>query len=64
MSIAYSLTEEEIQKELKEIKAGPEQEFRLAFVSLAKKTTLINSENMLRHESAISEIFSPPPEQI
>ena len=64
VSIAFSLTEEEIQKELKEVKAGPEQEFMLAFIPVTKKTTLINSENMVRHENANSEIFSPPPEQV
>lgn len=64
VSIAYSLTEEELQKEIKEVKAGPEHEFRLAFFNILQKKAHINSENELRHENAISKIFSPPPEQV
>ena len=62
VSMVYSLTEEEIQKELKEIKAGPETEFQFAFVDLRKNTSKINSENLLRHDNAFGDIFSPPPE--
>ena len=64
VSMVYSLTEEEIQKELKEIKAGPEIEFQFVFIDLDKKTSKINSENLLRHDSASGDIFSPPPEML
>lgn len=64
VSIAYSLTEEELQKEIKEVKAGPEQEFSIALLLISKKSTIINSENRQRHENAFGEIFSPPPEQV
>ncbi len=63
VSIVYSLTEEELQKELQEIKAGPESEFSISLLDGLKKATLINSEN-LRHENAFGDIFSPPPEMI
>ncbi len=62
VSMVYSLTEEEIHKELKEIKAGPETEMRFAIIDLEKTTSKINSENLLRHDNAFGDIFSPPPE--
>lgn len=64
VSIAYSLTEEEIHKELKEVKVGPCADFEIPLLVTHKKSTLINSENLQRHENAFGDIFSPPPEQV
>lgn len=64
MSIVYSLTEEEIQKEIKEIKAQPQCEFQISVFTPLKKSTLIRSENLQRHDNVFEEIFSPPPEFI
>lgn len=64
VSIAYSLTEEEIHKELKEIKAGPQLEFQLCLIANPTKSKVINIENLLRHENAFGDIFSPPPELV
>lgn len=64
VSIAYSFTEEEIQKELKEVKAGPEQAAHFVFSGSFKKSTQIKSENLQRHDNVFEEIFSPPPEFI
>jgi hypothetical protein len=63
VSIAYSLTEEELQKELKEVKYAP-SEFHCHFIPLTKKSSEINSENLQRHDNVFEEIFSPPPEII
>ena len=64
ISMAYNLAEEEIQKEIKEVKAAPEKEFQLSLLRISKKSTLINFENLQRHENAFGDIFSPPPELI
>jgi hypothetical protein len=64
MSMVYSLTEEEIQKEIKEVKAHAQTEFQLAFFANVKASTLIKSENLRRHDNVSEEIFSPPPENI
>lgn len=61
MSVFYSFTEEEIHKELNEVKAGPENEFHIAFFP-PDKSTHIKSENLLKHDNVFEEIFSPPPE--
>ena len=63
VSIAFSLTEEEIQKGLSEIKCSP-VEFHYLLLPLQKKSSKISSENLQRHDSAFEEIFSPPPEII
>jgi hypothetical protein len=64
MSVVYSLTEEEIQKDIKEVKAGPQMEFRIAFFKETKKTLLIRSANLQKHDNVAGEICSPPPEFI
>jgi hypothetical protein len=64
ISMAYNLNEEEIQKEIKEVKAGPYNEFRLVYFEPAKKTTIIKSANLQKHDNVAEEIFSPPPEVI
>jgi len=63
VSVFYSLTEEEIQKELKEVKAAPE-EFHFTFIGVTKNSSGIRSENLRKHDNVSEEIFSPPPELI
>ena len=62
-SLFYSFAEEEIHKELKEVKAELKQHFDYPFLNLKiDKNTTIVSENLSRHDNVASEIFSPPPE--
>lgn len=63
VSIAYSFTEEEIQKEIKEVKVAP-TEFHFVFLDGSKLSSEIKSENLQRHDNVFEEIFSPPPEII
>lgn len=61
-SLFYSLAEEEIHKELKEVKAEVKLHFDYSFLGLKiKKNTSIVSENLSRHDKVSSEITSPPP---
>ncbi|AWH85605.1 hypothetical protein HYN59_11010 [Flavobacterium album] len=64
MSVVYSLTEEEIQKEIKEVKAIPYIESGITFFKEAKVTQLIRSANLQKHDTIAGEICSPPPELI
>lgn len=62
-SIFYSFAEEEIHKELKEVKAEVKQHFDYPFLELKiHKNTNIISENLSRHDKIFDDIFSPPPE--
>ena len=61
MSMVYSLTEEEIQKEIKEVKATPYVELQLSFFVITKKTPKIVSPNPMEHDNVSCEIHSPPP---
>ncbi len=61
VSISYSLNEEEIHKELKEIKAGP-SEFTFCFLEGIKKSSKITSNNLRIHKCVFGDVFSPPPE--
>lgn len=62
-SIFYSFAEEEIHKEIKEVKAEVKQHFDYPFLDLEiQKNTAIMSENLSRHDNVSSEIISPPPE--
>ncbi|QBZ98208.1 hypothetical protein [Flavobacterium sangjuense] len=61
-SIFYSFAEEEIHKQIKEVKAEVKQQFDYPFLDLQIKNTTIISENLSRHDNVASEIFSPPPE--
>jgi hypothetical protein len=64
-SIFYSFAEEEIHKELKEVKAEVKQHFDYPFLDLKiNKNTTIISDNLSRHDNVSAEIFSPPPELI
>lgn len=60
ISMVYSLTEEEIHKEIKQLKEHP-YEFQPAYFPAVKKSTII-SENLQRHGNVFEDIFSPPPE--
>lgn len=63
--MCYSFTEEEIHKELKEVKAEVKQNFDYPFLDLEiNKDATIISENLSRHDNVASEISSPPPEFI
>lgn len=61
MSMVYSITEEEIQKEIKEVKAAPYMELRLAFFVPAKVTSVIKADNHEEQDNVSREIHSPPP---
>lgn len=65
VSMVYSLTEEELQKEIKEVKA-PASVFepRFTFLPQLKNSSLIKSANLRHHDSVSGEICSPPPEQV
>lgn len=63
-SLFYSFAEEEIHKELKEVKAEVKQHFDYPFLELKIIKATIISENLSRHDNVASEIFSPPPELI
>ncbi|PZR21093.1 MAG: hypothetical protein DI539_08840 [Flavobacterium psychrophilum] len=65
MSMVYSMTEEEIQKEIKEIKAAPSyMELRLAFFLPSKKNSIIKTANDEKHDNVSRDIHSPPPDLI
>ncbi|WP_313807035.1 hypothetical protein [Flavobacterium sp.] len=61
-SMVYAFSEEEIHKEVKEIPMSIGDILQIPVVSSITKSTAINSENKLKHDSASEEIFSPPPE--
>ena len=63
VSIFYSLTEEEIHKELKEVKAEIKS-YDYPISTIALKKSRIVSENLSKHDKVASVIFSPPPEFI
>jgi hypothetical protein len=63
ISIFYSFAEEEINKQIKEVKAEVKHHFEYPFLDLQiEKNTVIISENLSRYDNVASEIFSPPPE--
>ena len=63
-SMVYSLTEEELQKELKEVKVSPQLELHMAFFEPAFKSSKIKSADLRKHDNVSGEICSPPPEFI
>ena len=63
VSIFYSLAEEEIHKELKEVKAEIKS-YDYPISTIALKKSRIVSENLSKHDNVSSVIFSPPPEFI
>jgi len=64
VSVVYSLSEEEMHKEMKEVKAPPHHVFEFAFFPVVKKSTLIKSKNLQKHANVSGDIFLPPPEFI
>jgi hypothetical protein len=54
--------EEEIQKEIKEVKIVPYHPFEFPFVPTQQKTALIISKNPHGHKNVFGDIFIPPPE--
>jgi predicted PurR-regulated permease PerM len=63
ISVLYSFSEEEIQKDLKDIKASIKDESLFVFVDWNQITkTPIISENVAKHDNVFASIFSPPPE--
>lgn len=62
-SVVYSLTEEEVQKEIKEIPATLDGIFQTPVFSATKLTTVkIPVANLQKHNNVAEEIFLPPPE--
>ncbi len=65
VSLFYNFSEEEIHKEVKEIKADLRQSFDYPFLDAkVLQNSKIISENLSRHDKISEEIFSPPPELI
>jgi len=63
-SVVYSLSEEEIHKEVKEIPVSVCDILELPTVIFTKKSIVINIENEQKHDNVSEEIFSPPPEAV
>lgn len=65
VSLFYNFAEEEIHKEVKEVKADLKQSFDYPFLDAkVLQNSNIISENLSRHDKISEEIFSPPPELI
>jgi hypothetical protein len=64
ISMFYSFAEEEIHKDLKEVKAI-KQYFDYPFTEAKLNSdSKIVSENLSKHNNVAEEIFSPPPELV
>jgi hypothetical protein len=64
ISVFYSFAEEEIHKDLKEVKAI-KQFFDYPFTeNKLNSDSKIVSENLSKHDNVAEEIFSPPPELV
>jgi hypothetical protein len=64
VSVFYSFSEEEIHKDIKEVKSfKPSFDYPFAATELQSDSKII-SENLSRHDNVAEEIFSPPPELI
>lgn len=56
--------EEELQKDIKEVKAGPQMVFEfISFIPVLKKA-IIKSRNLQRHSNVFGDIFLLPPENV
>ena len=65
ISVFYSFAEEEIYKEVKEIKANLKEDTHFALLDFyQQKNTKITFENLSKHDNVFASIFSPPPELI
>lgn len=56
--------EEEVYKDIKEVKAGPGLVFEFNTFTPAIITKGILSENLQRHDNVFGDIFLPPPDVI
>lgn len=63
-SVFYSFSEEEIQKEVKEIPVSIAEVFHLETIFITKIGQVISLQNEQKHDNVFEEIFSPPPEQV
>ena len=63
-SIVYTFSEEEIHKEVKEIPMNIGDILQVPNAPSIVKSTLINTDNKLKHDNVSEEIFSPPPESV
>ena len=65
VSFCYSMTEEELQKGFKEIKASLDLSFQeIKFFAFVQKNSKIHFEKTSKHDTVSEEIFSPPPELV
>ena len=64
VSVVYSFSEEEMHKDIKQLKTNSHYIHEFAFLPLTKKSTLIKSKNLQKHNNVSGDIFSPPPEFI
>lgn len=65
VTVFYNFAEEEISKEIKEIKAELKSNYSSELLnSLLSFSSKIISENRSKHDAISEEIFSPPPESI
>ena len=66
ITVVYGFDEEEMQKEMKEVKICPQYwVYEPAFIPVIEKSTLINSENLRKHDNSVfGDIFIPPPEVV
>lgn len=65
ISMVYSLNEEEIQKEIKEVIAAPYcMELRLTFFTAFKKAVIIKTKNDEELDNVSREVHSPPPDLV
>lgn len=63
-SVAFTFSEEEIQKEVKEIPVSIGNILHITPAVSTWTSVDINVENELKHDNASEEIFSPPPELV
>lgn len=61
--VVLSLDEEEIHKDIKEIKVGMVYVYEPAIIPIVSKSSKISTCNLLGHESVFGDIFLPPPER-
>ena len=65
ISVFYNFSEEEIHKNIKEIKANLNEESHLVFFDWKQqKSSKIIFENDAKHDNVSSKIISPPPEMV
>lgn len=63
LCVVCDLSEEEMNKDSKEIKAWPHFIIELAFFPVIKKSAIIKSKYLRKHDNVSGDIFLPPPEK-